>query len=78
MHKPMPIACELKDATFSKERKPIASTSKSGSAVHILRSMYGLKQSGQIWFHKFHDEMLAMGFSHDDITSCLFIIQEPL
>lgn len=60
-------------ASSSKALKPHA---QKGTAVQILRSMYGLKQSGRIWFKRFQEEMLTMGFSHDDIAPCLFIKQE--
>ncbi|CAM6093955.1 unnamed protein product [Calypogeia fissa] len=42
-------------------------------AVKVLRSMYGLKQSGRTWYQRFKAEMLAMGFENADIAPCLFI-----
>lgn len=41
--------------------------------VQILRSLYGLKQSGRIWYHRFKVEMLTLGFTNNDIALCLFI-----
>jgi hypothetical protein len=45
-------------------------------AVKILRSMYGLKQSGRTWFHKFKTEMLKMGFTTSDLAPCIFLKRE--
>jgi hypothetical protein len=42
-------------------------------AVRVLRSIYGLRQSGRIWYKKFKAEMLAQGFTNNDIAPCLFI-----
>lgn len=44
--------------------------------VKVLRSIYGLKQSGRTWYKKFQAEMLAMGFTNEDIAPCLFIKKE--
>lgn len=76
MKEHMAIACGSHSATSSKGFKPNALISKTGTAVQILRSMYGLKQSGRIWFKRFQDEMLNMGFVHDEIAPCIFIKNE--
>jgi hypothetical protein len=41
--------------------------------VRVLRSIYGLKQSGRIWYKKFKAEMVAQDFVNEDIAPCLFI-----
>lgn len=46
---------------------------KNHLAVQVLRSIYGLKQSGRIWYHRFRAEMLAIGFVNNEIALCLFI-----
>jgi hypothetical protein len=44
-------------------------------AVQVLRSIYGLKQSGRIWYQRFKSEMLNLGFVTAEIAPCLFIKQ---
>jgi hypothetical protein len=45
-------------------------------SVQVLRSIYGLKQSGRTWFQHFKHDMLARGFKNSDLTPCLFIKQD--
>lgn len=66
MNEHMAITCGSQFATSSKGLVPNALKSKNGTAVQILRSMSGLKQSDRIWFKRFRDEMLNMGFFHDE------------
>lgn len=42
-------------------------------AVKVLKSMYGLKQSGRTWYIHFKTEMVRMGFQNSEIAPCLFI-----
>lgn len=42
-------------------------------AMEVLKSIYGLKQSGRIWYKRFKAEMLSLDFINDDIAPCLFI-----
>ncbi|CAM6123709.1 unnamed protein product [Calypogeia fissa] len=53
-----------------------ALTAKRKFSVQVFRSMYGLKQSGRTWYHRFHTEMIAMGFSNSEIAPCVFIKRE--
>jgi hypothetical protein len=46
---------------------------KQEPAIKVIRALYGLKKFGQMWFERFTDKMIAMGFTHDDIPTCLFI-----
>jgi len=50
-----------------------ATKPKSTHVVKVLRSIYGLKQSGRIWYKKFMAEMLSHNFINNDTTPCLFI-----
>ena len=49
------------------------SLAKNGYAIQIMRSLYGLKQSGRMWYQRFRDEMMIMGFTNEDIAPFLFI-----
>jgi hypothetical protein len=46
---------------------------RRGLATRVLKALYGLKQSGRVWFQRFADEMISMGFTHDQISPCLFL-----
>ena len=46
---------------------------ENGFAIQIMKSLYGLKQSGRSWYQRFKNEMLAMNFQNDDIAPCIFI-----
>jgi hypothetical protein len=48
---------------------------KNAFAVQVLRSLYGLKQSGRIWYKRFKAKMLALGFNNDDLAPCLLMKQ---
>jgi hypothetical protein len=41
---------------------------KNAFSVQVLRPLYGLKQSGRIWYKRFKAEMPALGFTNDDIA----------
>ena len=58
---------------FVPPRHKSISLAKNGYAVQIMRSLYGLKRSGRMWYQRFRDEMLTMGFTNEDIAPCLFI-----
>jgi hypothetical protein len=56
--------------------KTSALTGEIKLAVQVLRSMYGLKQSGRTWYQRFKKEMLAIGFTNSKIAPCVFIKRE--
>lgn len=69
--------CPIPDVTPTRPDAPastIRSTSR-GLAIRVLQALYGLKQSGRVWFQCFTDEMIVLGFTHNDISPCLFIKQ---
>ena len=60
-------------------RMPKAYNSKSRSMysiglVNIIqRSLYGLKQSGRIWYNRLSEYLLKEGFENNQICPCVFI-----
>ncbi|KAE8188965.1 hypothetical protein CF336_g5867 [Tilletia laevis] len=44
----------------------------SGRACKLLRTLYGLKQSGRYWYHKLRDRVLEAGFTQLKTEPCLF------
>lgn len=41
--------------------------------VQLKRSLYGLKQSGRMWFHRLATYLIANGFANSKISPCVFI-----
>ena len=38
----------------------------------LLHSLYGLKQSGRAWYHKFREVLLKHGFEQVPVEHCLY------
>lgn len=45
----------------------------SNPCVKLKRSLYGLKQSGRMWYQRLSNFLLSKGFVTNDIAPCLFI-----
>jgi hypothetical protein len=41
--------------------------------VHLQRSLYGLKQSGRMWFNWLSNFLLKRGYINNDDCPCVFI-----
>ncbi|KAL6189492.1 hypothetical protein ACLB2K_040880 [Fragaria x ananassa] len=54
---------------------PNSSDSKPRSvyAIRLRRSLYGLKQSGQMWYTRLSDYLIGKGYKNDDLCPCVFI-----
>jgi hypothetical protein len=46
---------------------------KPGTALRLLRSLYGLKQSARDWNLLMKEELLKMGFNQSRADPCLFV-----
>ena len=42
-------------------------------SVHLQRSLYGLKQSGRLWFNRLSNFLLKRGYTNNDDCPCVFI-----
>jgi hypothetical protein len=42
-------------------------------SVHLHRSLYGLKQSGRMWFNRLSNFLLKRGYTNNDDCPCVFI-----
>lgn len=49
------------------------SARKQGKVLKLLRSLYGLKQAGMIWFQLLHDFLLNNGFITSSLDRCCFV-----
>jgi hypothetical protein len=41
--------------------------------VKLVKSLYGLKQSGIMWYNQLNEFLLKKGYSSSDDCSCVFI-----
>lgn len=42
-------------------------------SIQLKRSLYGLKQSGRMWYNRLSKSLLSEGFKNDSICPCVFI-----
>ncbi|KAL0325286.1 UNVERIFIED_CONTAM: Retrovirus-related Pol polyprotein from transposon TNT 1-94 [Sesamum radiatum] len=42
-------------------------------SIKLKRSLYGLKQSGHMWYNRLSEYLIKKGFCHNQISPCLFI-----
>ncbi|KAE8237380.1 hypothetical protein A4X06_0g9247 [Tilletia controversa] len=47
----------------------------TGRVCRLLRTLYGLKQSGRYWYHKLRDRLIAAGYAQLKSEPCLFFKQ---
>ena len=45
----------------------------TGKVLLLLHSLYGLKQSGRAWYHKFREVLLRHGFEQVAVEHCLYV-----
>jgi hypothetical protein len=66
-------AASIGTSVHSGTNMPTVRNTRRGLAIRVFKALYGLKQSGRVWYQRFTDEMIALGFTHDDIAPCIFI-----
>ena len=42
-------------------------------SIKLQRSLYGLKQSGRMWYNRISEYLLKEGYSNNPICPCIFI-----
>ena len=54
---------------------PEAKSTKSCSmySIKLQRSLYGLKQSGRMWYNRLSEYLLKEGYVNNPICPCIFI-----
>jgi hypothetical protein len=52
---------------------PIESANHNMYCVKLIRSLYGLKQSGRMWYNRLSEYLLQNGYSNNDDCPCVFI-----
>jgi len=52
---------------------PNQSTNRNMYCVKLKRSLYGLKQSGRMWYNRLSEYLMQKGYSNSYDCSCVFI-----
>ena len=47
--------------------------SRENYAIRLHKSLYGLKQSGRMWYNRLSEYLLKEGYKNDPISPCVFI-----
>ncbi|CAL9011563.1 unnamed protein product, partial [Prunus brigantina] len=47
--------------------------SRNMYSIKLRRSLYGLKQSGQMWYNRLSEYLIKEGYINDPICPCVFI-----
>ena len=56
-----------------KLHEALRSKSRHMYSIKLKRSLYGLKQSGRMWYNRLSEYLIKKGFCHSQISPCLFI-----
>ena len=52
---------------------PTKGMPKEMFSIKLRRSLYGLKQSGRMWYNRLSDYLINVGFKNNQISPCVFI-----
>jgi hypothetical protein len=52
---------------------PNQNASRNIYCVKLQKSLYGLKQSGRMWYNRLSEYLLRKGYSNNDDCPCVFI-----
>jgi hypothetical protein len=47
--------------------------SREQYSIKLKKSLYGLKQSGRIWYHRLSEYLIKEGYKNNSICPCIFI-----
>ena len=61
----IPKGFKLPEANSTKPRNMFS--------IKLQRSLYGLKQSGHMWYNRFSEYLLKEGYVNNPICPCIFI-----
>ena len=53
--------------------EPLSSKPKELCAIKLQRSLYGLKQSGRMWYNRLSEHLTKEGYVNSPICPCVFI-----
>ena len=52
---------------------PIKNVPREMFSIKLKRSLYGLKQSGRMWYNRLSEYLMKAGFKNNQISPCVFI-----
>ncbi|KAJ9539391.1 hypothetical protein OSB04_032124 [Centaurea solstitialis] len=52
---------------------PDSSKPRNAYAIKLKRSLYGLKQSGRMWYTRLSEYLIRKGYKNDELCPCVFI-----
>ena len=52
---------------------PIKANSKEDYSIKLNKSLYGLKQSGRMWYNRLSEYLLKEGYKNDPICPCIYM-----
>ena len=52
---------------------PIKNVRREMFSIKLKKSLYGLKQSAQMWYNHLSEYLVKAGFKNDQISPCVFI-----
>ena len=58
---------------FDQLPKSSGSKPQSEFSIRLKRSLYGLKQSGRMWYNRLSDYLIGKGYVNNEICPCVFI-----
>ncbi|XP_071740841.1 uncharacterized mitochondrial protein AtMg00810-like [Rutidosis leptorrhynchoides] len=64
---------DLTDTVYMHQPPGFHDPTKPGYVCYLRKSLYGLKQAPRVWFHRFAQYALRVGFQHSRCDSSLFI-----
>ena len=56
---------------------PNPNTNRNMYCVKLKRSLYGLKQSGRMWYNRLSEFLLKKGYTNNDDCPCIFTKKSP-
>lgn len=57
---------------------PEAYKSREMYSIRLQKSLYGLKQSGRMWYNRLSEYLIKQGYINDAICPCIFIKKTTL
>ena len=54
-------------------KMPEAYTPRNLYSIKLQRSLYGLKQSGRMWYNRLSEYLIKEGYKNDPLCPCVFI-----
>ncbi len=65
------------ETMFMEQPKGFETPGKEDWVMHLMKSIYGMKQASQIWNQTFHNAVTQWGFKHLECKWCIYCCQSP-